>query len=89
GKHTVVTTSTPKSPGFPRAMVLTVSFVLSPATNSFLSPSPADYDLSKPGWADLISASLTSATDARTTRLRRTQQPQPKISTDHVLPAEF
>jgi hypothetical protein len=42
GKHTVVTTVTPKTPGIPRAMVLTVSFVLSPATNSFLSPSPTD-----------------------------------------------
>ncbi len=31
-KHTsVVTTVTPVSPGIPRAMVLTVSFVLSPA----------------------------------------------------------
>jgi hypothetical protein len=31
-KHTsVVTTVTPKTPGIPRAMVLTVSFVLSPA----------------------------------------------------------
>ena len=33
-------------------MVLTVSFVLSSATNSFLSPSPTDLDLSKLGWAD-------------------------------------
>ena len=32
-KHTsVVTTVTPESPGIPRAMVLTVSFVLSPVT---------------------------------------------------------
>ena len=38
-KHTVVTTGTAGTPGIPRAMVLTVSFVLSPATNSFLSPS--------------------------------------------------
>ena len=41
-KHTVVTTGSTGTPGFPRAMVLTVSFVLSPATSSFLSPSPAD-----------------------------------------------
>jgi hypothetical protein len=42
-KHTsIVTTVTPEQPGIPRAMVLTVSFVLSPVTNSFLSPSPAD-----------------------------------------------
>jgi hypothetical protein len=32
-KHTsVVTTVTPETPGIPRAMVLTVSFVLSPVT---------------------------------------------------------
>ena len=35
-KHTsVVTTGPPKSPGIPCAMVLTVSFALSPVTNSF------------------------------------------------------
>jgi hypothetical protein len=35
-KHTsVVTTVTPDSPGIPRAMVLTVSFVLSPVTGLF------------------------------------------------------
>ena len=38
-KHTVVTTGTPEHPAFSCAMVLTVSFVLSSATNSFLSPS--------------------------------------------------
>ena len=32
-KHTsIVTTVTPETPGIPRAMVLTVSFVLSPVT---------------------------------------------------------
>jgi len=42
-KHTsIVTTVTPVSPGIPYAMVLTGSFVLSPATNSFLSPSSTD-----------------------------------------------
>ena len=35
-KHTsVVTTVTPKTPGIPRAMVLTVSFGLSPVTGLF------------------------------------------------------
>jgi hypothetical protein len=35
-KHTsLVTTVTPESPGIPRAMVLTVSFVLSPVTGLF------------------------------------------------------
>src|SRR5262245_22600023 len=31
---------------------------------------------------------LASATDARTTRLHRTQLPPPSVSTSHVLPAE-
>jgi hypothetical protein len=39
--HELVTTVTPRSPGIPRAMVLTVSFVLSPVIG-LLSPSPAD-----------------------------------------------
>jgi hypothetical protein len=35
-KHTsIVTTVTPVSPGIPRAMVLTVSFALSPVTGLF------------------------------------------------------
>ena len=35
-KHTsIVTTVTPETPGIPRAMVLTVSFVLSPVTGLF------------------------------------------------------
>jgi len=35
-KHTsIITTVTPETPGIPRAMVLTVSSALSPATNSF------------------------------------------------------
>jgi hypothetical protein len=68
--------------------------------NGFLRALPGDEFLlvtvaerisgvSAPGWADFASASLTSATDARTTRLRRTQRPQPKFSTDHVLSAEL
>jgi hypothetical protein len=41
-KHTsVVTTVTPATPGIPRAMVLTVSFVLSPASRALLPPSSA------------------------------------------------
>jgi hypothetical protein len=32
-----------RTPGIPCAMVLTAYSVLSPATNSFLSPSPVDY----------------------------------------------
>jgi hypothetical protein len=45
-KHTsVVTTVTPESPGIPRAMVLTVSFVISPVNRAFLPPSPAGHFL--------------------------------------------
>ena len=75
GTHTVVTTGPPKTPGIPCAMVLTVSFVLSPATNSSCHRRQRIDDSSRPGWAPKISAGLTSATDAKTTRLRRTQRP--------------
>src|SRR6478752_176121 len=55
-------------------MVLTVSSALSPATNSFLSPSFCRLKvLSRPVELAKTSANLTSATDARTTRLRRTR----------------
>jgi len=64
----------PGSPGIPCAMVLTVSFVLSPATNSFLSPSSADSRFVQARSGRRASADLTSATDARTTRLRRPRQ---------------
>jgi hypothetical protein len=88
-KHTVVTTGTPEitrlSPrngfnGFLRAL----------PGDEFLFVTVAERinGLSAPGWADFASASLTPATDARTTRLRRTQRPQPKPSTGHVLPVE-
>src|SRR6476659_10206027 len=39
-------------------MVLTVSFVLSSATNSFLSPSPSGLTATSPGWAGFASARL-------------------------------
>jgi hypothetical protein len=39
-------------------MVLTVSFVLSPATNSFLSPSLNGLPATCPGWAGFASAQL-------------------------------
>jgi len=48
--------------------------VLSSATNSFLSPSPANWRLRRTGWLDLTSADLTPATGARTTRLHRPHQ---------------
>jgi hypothetical protein len=48
------------SPAFPHAMVLTVSFVLSPVIG-LLSPSLADYGFVVPGWAFKTSANLTPA----------------------------
>src|SRR5216683_1329553 len=55
-------------------MVLTVSFGLSPVTNSFCHRRPRIEGSSKPGRAESASANLTPATGARTTRLRRPQQ---------------
>src|SRR5712675_1591593 len=46
---------------FPHAMVLTVSFELSPVTGLFCHRRSADMFLSKPGRADLNSANLTPA----------------------------
>ena len=41
-KHTsIVTTVTPETPGIPRAMVLTVSFVISSVSRALLPPSQA------------------------------------------------
>ena len=52
-------------------MVLTAYFVLSPATNSSCHRHPRIKVLSAPGRADLVSANLTPATGAGTTRLCR------------------
>jgi hypothetical protein len=77
-KHTVVTTSTPENTRpSPRN-----------GFNGFLRALPGDEFLFvtvvsridgavRPVGQNLASADLTSATDARTTRLRRTQRPQP------------
>jgi hypothetical protein len=65
----------PGTPGIPCAMVLTVSFALSPATNSSCHRRQRIDDSSNARLGSKISAGLTSATDARTTRLRRTQRP--------------
>jgi len=47
-------------PAFPARMVLTVSFVLSPATSSFLSPSPRGLSCaSDTGWAEYASTWLS------------------------------
>ena len=58
-----------RTPGIPRAMVLTVSFVLSPATNSFCHRRQRIDEMSDARLGRHLSAHLTSATDARTTRL--------------------
>jgi hypothetical protein len=57
-------------------MVLTVSFVLSPATSSFLPPSPCGLNgfIENPVGSIKPPPDLASATDARTTRLRRPRQ---------------
>src|SRR6266851_4121626 len=61
---------------------------LSPATNSSCHRRLRIDDPAHPGWARKTSADLTSATDARTTRLRRTQQPPPHAPAGHMPPAE-
>ena len=48
-------------PAFPHAMVLTVSFVLSPVNGLFCHRHQRINVLSKPGWADATSANLTPA----------------------------
>src|ERR1700682_5444607 len=48
-------------PAFPHAMVLTVSFELSPVTGLFCHRLPRTNVLSEPGWADSTSANLTPA----------------------------
>jgi hypothetical protein len=60
------------TPAFPAQWVDGL-YVLSPATNSSCHRHQRIDDWQKPGRASPISAGLTSATDARTTRLRRTQ----------------
>ena len=61
---------------------------LSPATNSCCHRRLRIDDFAHPGRARKISAGLTSATDARTTRLRRTQQPPPHTPAGDMPPAE-
>jgi hypothetical protein len=60
------------TPAFPAQWVDDL-YVLSPATNSSCHRHQRIDDWQKPGRALQISAGLTSATDARTTRFRRTQ----------------
>src|SRR6266851_4329663 len=58
--------------------------VLSPATNSSCHRHRRIDDMSAPGWVDIVSADLTPATGARTTRFCRTQTPTQKVSTGLV-----
>src|SRR3982075_2554612 len=57
----VFTTVAPEHPAFPHAMVLTVSFVLSPVTGLSCHRRLRTKVLSAPGRADLPSANLTPA----------------------------
>src|SRR6266496_461709 len=64
-KHTsVVTTGSPEKPGIPRAMVLTVSFVLSSVTMLFCHRRLADMVLSKARLGRLASAKLDAGLGA-------------------------
>jgi hypothetical protein len=71
----VETTGVGATSGLPCAMVLTASFVLSPATSSFLPPSPRGLKgFARPVGPTKPPRDLTPATGARTTRLLRPQQ---------------
>ncbi len=88
-KHTVVTTGTPEHPAFSCAMVLTVSFVLSPATNSFLSPSPSGLTATSPGWAGFASARLSISNGCQDHTTSPYAATSANASTGHVLPAKI
>jgi hypothetical protein len=70
-------------------MVLTVSFVLFPATNSFLSPSLNGLTATSPGWAGFASAQLgiSNGCQDHTTSPYAATSTNP--STGHVLPAKI
>jgi hypothetical protein len=70
-------------------MVLTVSFVLSPAMNSFLSPSLNELTATCPGWAGFASAQLDISNGCQDHTTSPSAATSAKVSTDHVLPAEF
>jgi hypothetical protein len=80
-KQAAVTTGSAKSTGLPCAMVLTVSFALSSATSSFLSPSPRGLKgFARPVGPPKPPRDLTPATGARTTRLLRPQQRRSSVA---------
>jgi hypothetical protein len=83
GKHTSQSPQVHrKHPAFPHAMVGTVSFALSPVTNSFCHRHPRIW-LVQARSGRRASADLASATDARTTRLRRTRMHRSSCAPSH------
>jgi hypothetical protein len=91
-KHTsVATTGTTRSTGFPRAMVLTVSFVLSPVTGLFCHRHPADNSarldasVGASGPHDFAVASV-SFVRAYALILKRPSHPAPNVRDDREAP---
>jgi hypothetical protein len=70
-------------------MVLTVSFVLSPATNSFLSPSLSGSVATCPGWAGFASAQLDISNGCQDHTTSPYAATSTTTSASHVLPAEI
>src|SRR5580765_8119497 len=70
-------------------MVLTVSFVLSSATNSFLSPSPSGLTATSPGWAGFASARLGISNGCQDHTTSPYAATSTNASTGHVLPAKI
>jgi hypothetical protein len=77
-----------KSPGFPRAMVLTVSFALSSATNSFLSPSPRGLRFVQARLGRRISTRLDISNGCQDHTTSPYAATSPNASTGHVPPAD-
>ena len=78
GKRTRAYRFSGGTPAFP-AQWLYGLYVLSPATNFLFATVASGLRFVKARSGRRISAGLTSATDARTTRLRRTQRPHPPL----------
>jgi hypothetical protein len=70
-------------------MVLTVSFVLSSATNSFLSPSLNGLTATSPGWAGFASAQLGISNGCQDHTTSPYAATSTNASTSHVLPAKI
>jgi hypothetical protein len=70
-------------------MVLTVSFVLSPATNSLLSPSPSGLTATSPGRAGFASAQLGISNGCQDHTTSPYAATSTNASASHVLPAKI